>query len=81
MTTQTITVTVCRDAVFEANETFTVTSRARPTPRSSMRTGTGTITNDDTAPTLSINDVTLAEGNAGTTTFTFTVTQTRGYRV
>ena len=39
-------------------------------------TGTGSITNDDTAPTLSINDVTASEGTGvGTTTFTFTVTQ------
>ncbi|PYQ54601.1 MAG: hypothetical protein DMF53_29235, partial [Acidobacteria bacterium] len=31
------------------------------------------IVNDDAAPNLTINDVTLNEGNAGTTTFTFTV--------
>ena len=36
--------------------------------------GIGTITNDDAAPTLSINDVAVAEGNAGTTTLGFTVT-------
>ncbi|WP_154898260.1 Calx-beta domain-containing protein [Gimesia maris] len=34
--------------------------------------GTGTITNDDTA-VVSINNVTQAEGDAGDTTFTFTV--------
>ena len=33
---------------------------------------TGTIINDD-FPSLSINDLTLAEGNSGTTAFTFTV--------
>jgi acetyl esterase/lipase len=38
-------------------------------------TGVGTITNDDPLPTLSIDDVTLAEGNPpGTTSFGFTVT-------
>jgi large repetitive protein len=37
--------------------------------------GTGTILSDDTTlPALSIDDVTLTEGNAGTTTATFTVT-------
>ena len=34
--------------------------------------GLGTIINDDSA-TLSIDDVTQAEGNAGLTTYTFTV--------
>src|SRR5258708_39662822 len=38
--------------------------------------GTGTITNDDAAPTFAIDDVTHAEGNAGTTAYTFTVTKT-----
>src|SRR6185295_3548347 len=41
----------------------------------STGTGTGTIQNDDTAPTLSINSVSLNEGNSGTTNFVFTVTQ------
>src|SRR2546425_396716 len=35
--------------------------------------GLGTITNDDAAPTLTINDVTANEGNLGLTPFTFTV--------
>ena len=33
----------------------------------------GTITNDDTQPTISINDVSVTEGNAGTTSAGFTV--------
>ena len=36
--------------------------------------GVGTITNDDGRPSLSINDVTVTEGDAGTTNATFTVT-------
>ena len=36
--------------------------------------GVGTITDDDAAPTLSINDVTVTEGNTGTVNATFTVT-------
>jgi hypothetical protein len=34
----------------------------------------GTIQNDDALPTVSINDVSMAEGNSGTKNFTFTVT-------
>jgi len=36
--------------------------------------GVGTIVNDDTQPTISINDVTVQEGNSGTTSANFTVT-------
>ena len=36
--------------------------------------GVGTITDDDAAPTLSINDVTVTEGNTGTVNATFMVT-------
>ncbi|MGV9009922.1 putative Ig domain-containing protein [Brevundimonas sp.] len=36
--------------------------------------GRGTIQNDDAAPTLSINDVTLVEGNSGFSNAVFTVT-------
>ena len=35
--------------------------------------GKGTIQNDDAQPTISINDVTADEGNAGVTAFGFTV--------
>ena len=38
--------------------------------------GVGTITNDDAQPTLSLDDVTVGEGNAGTGTATFHVTLT-----
>lgn len=36
--------------------------------------GTGTITNDDAQPAISINDVSQLEGNAATTAFNFNVT-------
>src|SRR5204863_5518340 len=40
-------------------------------------TGIGTIVNDDTAPTLAIDDVSQAAGSTGgTTVFTFTLTKT-----
>ena len=38
--------------------------------------GIGTISNDDFPPTVSIGDVSILEGDAGTTTMTFTVTRT-----
>lgn len=76
-TTGTITVPVNRDAKFENNETFTVTlsNGTGYTILGSTLSGFGTITNDDTAPTISIANVSAAEGTGGTTsTQTFTVT-------
>src|SRR5204863_173047 len=71
-------VQVCGDTTFETNETFFVnlSNPSNATISITKGTGTGTITNDDAAPSFSINDVTQAEGNAGTTAFTFTVTKT-----
>ena len=80
-TSQTITILVQGDTVFEGDETFLVTLSA-PTGGAALgnANGTGTIQNDDPAPagTLAIDDVSLAEGDSGTTTFTFTVTRTAG---
>jgi hypothetical protein len=82
-TAKTIDVTVCKDATYETNETFNVTlsspsASAPNTGNASLTddTGVGTITNDDSAPSLSIGDVTANEGNSGSTPFTFTVTRT-----
>jgi len=74
--TQTISVTVNGDAWFEDNETFFVNLSSSFNAGISDGQGVGTITNDDPEPTLSIGDVTQAEGDAGTTAFTFTVTLT-----
>jgi hypothetical protein len=71
-TTQTITVPILGDTTPEANETFVVNLSAPTNATIGNAQGTGTITDDDT--TLSIGDVTVTEGNAGTTTATFTVT-------
>lgn len=77
-TSATITITVAGDTSFEGNDTFFVNLTA-PTGGATITDGQGqgTITNDDAAPVaqLAINDVTLAEGNSGTTNFTFTVTR------
>ncbi len=73
-TTQTLAVKVLADTTVEPSETFTVTL-AKPTGATlTQATATATITNDDTAaPTVSIADVSVAEGNSGTTNATFTV--------
>lgn len=73
VTSQTFTVQVAGDTLNESNETFLVTlSRARNATIGDEQ-GVGTILNDDSLPTLSIDDVTLPEGTGGTTSFAFTV--------
>ena len=74
--TQTVSITVNGDEVVELTETFLVTLTnilATTNVQFLDFSAVGTIQNDDAA-TLSIDDVTLAEGDAGTTLFTFTVT-------
>src|SRR5438034_777928 len=74
---KTITVQVCADTTFELSEAFTVKLSGATGATITKDTGTGTIVNDDTAPTLAIDDVSQAEGSpGGTTAFTFTVTKT-----
>src|SRR5438093_1273936 len=74
---KTITVHVCADTTFELSEAFTVKLSGATGATITKDTGTGTIVNDDTAPTLAIDDVSQAEGSTGgTTAFTFTVTKT-----
>ncbi|NCP88541.1 hypothetical protein GW829_14365, partial [bacterium] len=73
-TTSTFDVTVNGDTTTETDETFfvNVTNATNATITDGL--GVGTITNDDNVlPVLTIDNVTLAEGNAVPTTFTFTV--------
>lgn len=73
-TTYSFTVDVNGDTLPETNETFSVAlSNVSPSSLIVVSPGIGTITNDDAAPNLSINNVSLNEGDAGTTSFTFTV--------
>jgi predicted extracellular nuclease/Ca2+-binding RTX toxin-like protein len=78
-TSRTITILVQGDVVVETDETFLVTLSA-PTGGATLgnANGTGTITNDDASGSLSIGDRTLAEGDSGTTAFTFTVLRSGG---
>jgi uncharacterized repeat protein (TIGR01451 family) len=71
--TYSFTVLVNGDTAPEANETFFVNVTGVTGATVTDSQGQGTIVNDDVAPNLTINDVSLNEGNAGTTTFAFTV--------
>ena len=69
----TITVMVNGDATTESDEIFFVNLSNVSGANVSDNQGQGTIQNDDGPPTISIDDVVKAEGNAGTTSFVFTV--------
>ncbi|HEV7666901.1 MAG TPA: ExeM/NucH family extracellular endonuclease [Thermoanaerobaculia bacterium] len=72
--TYSFTVLVNGDTTPETNETFFVNvTNVSVGATVTDGQGQGTIVNDDAAPNLTINDISLNEGNAGTTNFTFTV--------
>jgi hypothetical protein len=70
-----VSVPITADALDEANETFVVNlSNLVGTPGViGDSQATGTITDDDLPPALSIDDVVVGEGDSGTTTASFTV--------
>jgi disulfide oxidoreductase YuzD len=75
VTTRTITLLVYGDTAVEPNEIFYVNLTNATNATISDSQGRGTITNDDgVTPTISINDVTVIEGNSGTKNMVFTVT-------
>jgi hypothetical protein len=68
--TKFIPVSIIGDTTFEANETFTVNLSNPTNATIADASGTGTIMNDDVAPTgpppfVTISDFSVAEGNAG----------------
>jgi hypothetical protein len=72
---RTFTVTINGDAVLEPNETFIVTVANVVGATVSHGTAIGTINNDDTSSSnLSVNDMSLNEGDSGTKLLTFTAT-------
>jgi hypothetical protein len=85
-TTKTITVLVDGDTTFENDETFVVAlspavaetgaGSRRPNAPNLVVGGTGTILNDDAAPSFSIDDVTKLEGDFSLNAYTFAVTKT-----
>ncbi|MEZ5844293.1 MAG: Calx-beta domain-containing protein [Hyphomicrobiaceae bacterium] len=79
--TQTVSVTINGDTTFEPNETFFVNlSGGTNGITISDSQAQGTITNDDAEPvgSISIADVSITEGDAGTKVATFTVTRSGG---
>ncbi|MFA7206844.1 MAG: Calx-beta domain-containing protein, partial [Saccharofermentanales bacterium] len=76
-TAKTVSVTVYGDTVREPDETVLLDLTNPANATISDAQGVGTITNDDPLPEISINDVSLAEGNSGTSTMTFTVSLDR----
>jgi Tol biopolymer transport system component len=72
--TKTITVLVNGDPLDEPNETFFVNLTNATNGVIVDNQGQGTINDNDPTPSLSINDLSVAEGDAGTTPATFTVT-------
>lgn len=74
VTSANVTITVAGDVLDENDETFTVTLSSPVNATLADASGTGTITDDDAPPSLSISDVSAIEGSSGTTSFAFTVT-------
>src|SRR5205814_8792928 len=74
-TSQTITVLVNGDTKFEPDETFTVNLSGQCSAGVVKSAGLLTIQNDDGVPGITINDVTVTEGNSGTTNAVFTVSR------
>ena len=83
-TSETISATIINDLLDEDDETFTVTlgvptnATVDVTPGAGV--GVGTITDNDALPTVSIDDVTVDEGN-GTLTYTVTLSPVSGRTV
>ncbi len=73
VTTQTITLNITNDAIYELTENFNVNLTNAVQATISDAQGIGTILDNDTQPAFSINDVTVDE-NDGTITFTVTKT-------
>ncbi|HYT30935.1 MAG TPA: Calx-beta domain-containing protein, partial [Actinomycetota bacterium] len=70
---RTIAVSVVGDTIQEGDETFSVLLSNPVGGTIADGTAAGTITDDDGAPTLSVNDVSKAEGNSGAVSASFTV--------
>lgn len=73
-TSKTVNVTVFGDTVRENTEHLYLNLTSVPNANIVDGQGIGTITNDDAVPEISVNDVSVTEGNSGTKTLTFTVT-------
>jgi hypothetical protein len=69
-----VAIAVSGDLVDEDDETFTLTLTSAPGAAVVDGVATGTITDDDGPPTISIDDVAVTEGSSGVVPATFTLT-------
>ncbi len=72
-TTKTVEVEVSDDSLDESDETFFVDISGAVNASIGDNRGIGTIVDDDNPPVISIDDVSVTEGNDGTASATFTV--------
>ncbi|MBI2396902.1 MAG: hypothetical protein HYV17_03840 [Xanthomonadales bacterium] len=72
-TTVTVPIEVIGDTLDEANETFTIRVTNIYNASPGEMTGTGTIVDDDAAPTVSVADRSCVEGNIGFSYCSFTI--------
>ena len=77
-TSTTVVVPIIGDTVDEPDETVTVQIHFPSDATIADDRGTGTIIDDDPLPSLSIDDVSVTEGNAGTKNAVFTVSLSNG---
>ncbi|AKF09887.1 Alkaline phosphatase [Sandaracinus amylolyticus] len=74
VTSLSVDVPVRGDLRHEPDEAFSLLLSAPVVGTLGDSVGVGTIVNDDAAPTISVNDVSVVEGTTGVTTATFVVT-------
>ena len=72
-TTKTVTVAVNGDLLDEVDENFTLNLSSAGSATIGDAQGVGTITDDEGMPSLSVNDVTVTEGNGSSVNAVFTV--------
>jgi Calx-beta domain-containing protein len=73
-TLKSVSVPVVGDTTDEPDETFEVNLSNPVNAALTDGTGVATISDDDAAPSLSVNDMSVNEGDMGTTTMSFTAT-------
>ncbi len=70
---KTISIAVSDDSLNEANENFYLILSGVTNANVGDGTGQATILDNDSSPSASVNDISVTEGNSGTTLATFTV--------
>ena len=73
-TSKTVSVLIMADNVNEYDETFNINLSNPTNAMISDAQGVGTILDDDSPPSVSVNDPSVTEGDSGTVALTFTIT-------